>query len=881
MTAPTYDKERSKEETNELTGIDAAEERRIEEAANRDHIRDLEDQYNAPAARNRNTASDNLSDAEQTNNGQIGNGFRDDDEPAQNGGIGGAIRDKAAQQAKNKVKGMFTKKRVAIGGGIVSFLSIILIMSSGFSAFELVNLRENALGKGNRFTNRVLEKRRAQTFVKTVFDLNNKKSAYGTPEFLKRQKAMKAAFEKQGFKVELGNDGIVKEFSYTDKRGEKRKLNFDLADDIKITNDFFGSKGKNDKFSLEASRAFDKVHASQGGLWRGPGARLVYGAYKFAFFNWLDAKPSEKAKTNRQKFADVFRKSSATESAISAQAAKSKTDLGDGQGKDGETATKVTDTAEVLNGELNKNMSPEEYQKKMLENPALTDSVLGVADKENVGDLVSGTEKAMDSGGFKTEDQLNKLGKGVFKGSFTALLRGFNILGVAQTACEIKGILNFVSNYRNIVLSIELARFAIRILNAADDQKAGIISGTGLNLLMIYLTTPDPNTGKGHTGAGGEQWMFGDTGAKPSRMNRSLYGLGRNNDGILGRINNFVNQIPGINKCSIVNNGFVTVGGYAVGITAAIASGGGITGAEIATMLTMAAMHEIIVQVATPMLIKAGAHMIANGYESGEMAGDMFSSGMGSLQGMVNGATGMRPSTNAQIVAMGPEVEMYQRAEIADQSVFERYFSPSNSDSLATHVAMAMPTSLRGAAISFSSGITGLMQNITSFNTIGSLIMPGSTKRALAIESGCTDPQVKALNIATDPFCSPIMANAPELSMNETEKILTAAQQIDDKGNPTDTKAPGSDKSFNDYIALCFSGRPGILYNPHPDQEGNDSFTDNTCTEHGPALPGDNVGRYDRFANWYGFLNDRTSLEEQAGLSTVTTSDTTFTKTIN
>jgi len=875
MASDLRDPERTKQDVNHLTGIDADEERRIELAAHSAHkdtqnqIRELEDQLAAPSAKEPDYGNaENLSQAEESGGGGWYN---------RGGSLRDTLTDKAKAGAKEKVKGLITPKRAAIGGGILSFLAIFLIMSSGFSAFELINLRENALGHGNRFTNRALQKRRAQSVSHLISNLGKTGDELTEKERLK----LKEHFEKQGFKLDFHENGEVKDFSYTDKYGETKHLDFNAEDDVKATNDFFGGDGK---FGLEASKAFDRVHATQGALWRGPGARLVYASYKFVFFNWLDRKPSDKAKTNRQKLAENLRQASVTEEATAAKGLKNKQELGDGQKtKDqngNETSTSVTDGAELMNGEENNNITPEEYQAKMLADPSLTDGILGVAPDSDVESLINDTSKQLDVGGISSEAVAEGLGKGILKGSIKAVFQAFNVLGIAQAACSVKGTLNFVSNVRNIMLAVELARFAVRILNAADDQKAGILSGEALNLVMIYLTTPNPETGKGHTGAGGEQFMFGNTQQRVSKKDVSSYGVGRNNDGILGRINNIVNGIPGIDHCKVVNNGYVQAGGIAVGIVAAVGSGGSITAGEVATQAMLAVLKTIVVQVGTPMLIKTGAHMIANGNENGEQVGDMFASGFDSLGAMVGGGSGLRPIKKEKLVALEADANAYERSVIADQSLYERYLSPSNGRSLATTVAMAMPGSMHAASISFSSSLTGMLHSITNFGILSNLF-PNNSAKAAAFESGCTDPQVKALGIATDPFCNTIMAEAPQLNLNATKAILKQNDQIDAQGNPTDTKAGGdNEKSFNEYLALCHSGRPGILYNPAPDKEGNASATDNTCVEDGTPLPGDNVGRYLRFTAWYGDRIDESSILEGANVRD-NMQQATFTKSYN
>ena len=105
------------------------------------------------------------------------------------------------------------------------------------------------------------------------------------------------------------------------------------------------------------------------------------------------------------------------------------------------------------------------------------------------------------------------------------------------------------------------------------------------------------------------------------------------------------------------------------------------------------------------------------------------------------------------------------------------------------------------------------------------------------------------------------MAAAPELDDAATENILRVNGIIDDQFNPTDANV-GPGMSFNEYIKNCFSGRVGILYNADPDTEGSEGVTDDTCTQSGTPLPGDTVGKYDRYAALYGYLVDRDAMVE-------------------
>lgn len=850
-----YDPERSKEELGHLTGVDAGEERRLEEAAHNAHarqeIQDLENQFSAPSATSASGApAEELNTSEQ-NPAQA---------PASDGQEAGTATQtsrvaRLKGKAVNVSKKLLTPKRALIGGGMLSFLIILFLTFSGFSAFELINLRENMLGHGNRYTNNVLERRRARTFARILQKMNK-----GTFEKTVSQKKFQESFEKRGFILSFDDKGKLTEFKFKASDGTIREFDMKNPDSVAATKAFFGDKG----IGLEASRAFDKALSVKGGLWRGPATRSgVYRALRFLFYDWLDRKPSDKAKTNKQKFADALRNSDTPAVDASASKLKSADQLKEeNTPKDANgnpIQTDAFDSSEAMDGKFNNGISPSEYASRMRADPTLTDEVLGLGSNAIVDNLANNTEDAIVDG--VSDISPEKLGGAAMKGTLEGAVKGLNILGFLQGACEVKGVLNFVNNARNVMLSLELARFALRMFNAADDQKAGILSSTGLNLVMIYLHTPNPKNGKSYYASGGMRYIFGDKTAHPSKENLARYGVGRTDSGVLATIGAFINGIPGMNHCNVVNNGFVTAGGFVIGLGAAVISGGTSAAAQAIPGILLAAAKEVAIQIAIPILIKAGAHMVFNGYENGEMAGDGWASGMGSLYTMVGGANGMRPTTVKQKAALEPYVQQWEQADLAEQSVFYRYFSLHNSQSLTTRMAMAMPHGFIGFSTAITNTATSIFTNATSLSLFSSLFPKASAATDATVSPSCKDPQVQKLGIATDPFCNVLMAAAPELDDAATENILRVNGIIDDQFNPTDANV-GPGMSFNEYIKNCFSGRVGILYNADPDTEGSEGVTDDTCTQSGTPLPGDTVGKYDRYAALYGYLVDRDAMVE-------------------
>ena len=785
-------------------------------------------------------SSDDLSDAESAGD-ILGKGYNADDD-----GVDGP-------RFKSRLRRLATKRNAAMGGGLLGFIIVFLIMASGFSAFELVNLRENMLGFQNRYPNSILQHRRARSFSKMLQKMNK-----GTFETNINKEKFQSAFRKNGFKVEFGEDGKLKEFSYTAKDGTHRVFDLDHPDRVKATNEFFGGD-----FGREASVAYDRTLNARGATWRGPFARGMYRLYGFIFYDWLDKARSDKAKAGgaTTEAAEALRHANdiPPEVAAAELSARQLEDQNTPKEPPAGQVTEALDTAlEMSDGPNNNNVGAADYAQQMKDDPAATDSSLGVTgDDTTNGQYLDGLGGILDEKGSVSAGTLKSFAAkfadklpGKILGS---VVKGFNILSVGQFACEVKGTLNFVADVRNIMLTIELARFAVLWLSAADNQKAGILSSEALNIFMIYMHRPSPK---------GTYWGVVSSG-HALQSDRSKFGTGRNNDGILGKITSFINGVPGAGHCSVVNNGFVIAGGFAVGIVAAIFSGGTELAANIATGLTLSLIQEAVFMIATPLLIKAGAHMLFNGYENSTTIGAGILSSGHAFAGMNAGANGIRPATKAKIAQLEGQVAADQRYAMSQQSLYDRYLNPQNGTSLVARVGMSMPNSLWSLRLSISSGALGLFNHMTNFGVMS--FLGGSAKASadsLSEESACTDPQIVKYNIAADTFCNPIYADSPELDLDQTESILKKYNLVDDTGTPTDN-TQGDGLSFNDYIDDCFRGRPGILYTASPDKSGNDNPEDDTCVVDGDPLPGDNVGKYLRYAAWWGYIVDRDSALDQ------------------
>lgn len=778
-----------------------------------------------------------LSSGEQERFGDtIGRGFNPTDSLP---GIAGAV---------SKLSGLLSgRRRKVAAGGIVGLIISLGFAFFSFSAFEAIHVRENMLGRSNKLVNAALENRRAQSFARQMRllrkgdfrgKLNNSKLA--------------SKLQSKGFNIEFEADGRVKTLAYT--AGDRSILfDFEEPDLRKATKAFFGDA----EFGREISRQFDAATGVRAVTWKGRAARRLYGNMGIRLTDWLSGKKS---------VAEAKQSAEAAEDASGKRGALNEDPIIDAD-KNGEINGTETDGV-VSDGWTDINATTE-YANKINAGES-ADKALGT--DANVADDISADpsklSKILDKSLIPSNirDFVSLLKEGYPTSSFkftkvaSSAARGINVAEVPRIACRIKGTLNFVGSIRNVYVSLQLAKFSVRFLTAADHQKAGLIKSDGLKLLMAYLHTPSPVTGKSYTQAGGFQnIVMSNASAAPSLANSSRYSTGRTNTGLLRIISNFVNGMPGLgdNTCRVASNGFVQLGGAAVGVVAAVFSGGSVTAGQIAGAMAIGFIEEIAFQIGTPIITRGLTNTVIDGFENGEQAGDALASGWGALRGMNAGANGLRPITKSKAESLAIEADRMYEYEQSKKSRFARYFDLSQSDSLITQMAFAMPKFSFTSPADLFNKSTGLL----SFASPLYYSMPGTSKVSAAAEEECLgDEQIAHAQLKVDVFCNVEMADAPDLNTDETEAFMRAGGYIQADGQPIDR--PGKDDptdDFADYIKACHSGRPTVLYSaltPSDAEKGIVESNQNVCFESGEN------DKYLRFTDWFSWLVDSESLIE-------------------
>ncbi len=737
-------------------------------------------------------------------------------------------------------RGLTTRRTVA-GSSVIVGLTAMAIFGLSSPSLQLAHWRDTAFDNRFRTTENVVRNRRSKSFFAMLRKQNRQ-------ERLARAMNVDKFAEKwieQGGIIELNDTGTqVLKFGQRTTGGVERFLDIDSADFDKAYDDFFGGlQGR------EARRALDRVASSRNAQIRGIVGRKVWSYLKALPTNWIDGQKLTGADgeelTDMEKVAKVVRNSdeAVDPDLVTRSGVGLDTNDIDGDGKpdaDGsKRMTGVADNAPDMEASA-------EYREKMLADPKLTDSDVidgiakGGADRidNTLNNAADGVLEALD--GAPTVNALREVSGDLLGKVAGKVFTAVNLLGPVETGCRLVGTINYIANVRNMLVATELTRFAIKWFAIADHQRAGLVSSEAVRLMMIYMQYPNPENGKGFAQSGGMLRLAGQQpNAYINPVHRAKASTGRDKAGVWQTLSNIANKVPLANNakaCRVVTNGYVQMatlaGTVVVSVIGAIVTGGASlagNASSIAWSFGLAVATEIAFQVGTPLLVKAGARMLITGSENnGELVGNLLASGVGAYFAQNSAANGLRPSTKKEFAMAKQEADLEYRTELAEKGVLHRYFDFADSNSLLSRVAFSLPVGMQGMLNTVGFGLPSLASSATNFGGIATGWLGGS-KVLAQNEVQCNDPQVVKLDIATDAFCNPLFATAPDLNIEAVEAALRNRGEIDANGQPAG--------EFKKYVDNCHSPRAGILYKADISKEGNDGDGSNNECVTNPSDP--------------------------------------------
>lgn len=413
------------------------------------------------------------------------------------------------------------------------------------------------------------------------------------------------------------------------------------------------------------------------------------------------------------------------------------------------------------------------------------------ADNPSPGSLIETVDSASsDSFSF---DQALKSAPSSVTSSITGLLspRTLNVLGADQMACQANSTFDAIIKGARILRSYELMKFSLAILTMSDAiQNGKSVDSRQVKALMNYLNSTDKNGRNMFASSGWIFWNTQHTGKfsanKYDKNQLNAYSVGGGLTGTLQLIRNYINGLGAGANCKVVNNPYVSFGGLVAGIGLGIFSGGGSIVVQVGAQFFMGVAYSYVLDIAKYFITPMVAGTVVNGLEKGTAVGNAFISGAETLT-TVNGAnTGMRPLTKSQFKTAYASVQQDQKSELALMPLKDRLFSLSNSQTFAS-LAMSKIYSFKsnGISNSFFSVLPALFGNINLFSN-----------RSLAAQiddSGCTDSDLSSHDLASTPFCNPVMGIPDSVMNNPTlqpdtidDTINSQAQNVDDNGQPID-----------------------------------------------------------------------------------------------
>ncbi len=726
---------------------------------------------------------------------------------------------------------MSTRRGKAGGAGGLIITGILIFFALSATTLELHHIKENVLNNSatGRLQALVAGKRRARHVNK----LAKKTGGYATRKTVNAVK-LETKLNRAGIQLQRAADGTVTQLT---KNGED------------VTNII--SRGGDDLLKL--SDDLDEVLKTADSLYAGPAARNVLKVRFGGLVSWLKGGAQEGESAKKAVKRQMDSADDVAEKNIQRQLASNADDALIAGTTEAERAAGAT-IDDLTTG-------------------VVDNAVAGVAD-----DTVRAAEKAADDVGTKVTEATAKRGAltldnlvddvlpilakespSLFGKLAAGAARGISLTEPIRVGCTIRGTINFFSSIRNVQLAKLAATGFLRFLTAESEQKANVeIRSSATNMFMTAL-----HADGGYMSSGAFQAKIGVPGAQASSKERGLYSNARAPTGVLGTLANIVNAIPGVNNpgvCRFAHNGLVIVGSIALGAVVGFFSGGSTTAATGSLSLGLTFAQIVVEVVGVPLFARYLENRASAAFSEGGSWGPTIAGGGSALQGSFGGAAAMTPSTQVQVNKLKKEEQFARAYRRSKESVFDRYLNIAKSDSLLGQLAFATPKTPAAAADATSSLALNFSE---TFSTGGISAVMGLTginsKMAYAANnSECyEDSQLKDHNIALseDGLCYPVQATAPDIPIDDSERILLQLGEIDGTGLIV------SD-AYKKYVENCFTGRSGILYTAEIDKDGKNDPRDNTCVDPGPAVAGSPYGLNVHRQNYYGMVVDMDALTE-------------------
>lgn len=411
---------------------------------------------------------------------------------------------------------------------------------------------------------------------------------------------------------------------------------------------------------------------------------------------------------------------------------------------------------------------------------------------------------------------IDDAGAKAIKNGAGAALKGLAVLGAVEIGCQIKRIINTVTVTARTLRQENLARYASTWLSLSDSIVAGEPDLELIGAATTQLNTvSDREDGDGNDffGSGYWQWASGNRGVTVNEDELARTSSSPASLGLIAEMNSFADDA--INKsgasvedvCGFVNNIFVTAGSFALGIGAAIFSGGTFTATSVVASVAASQALTVAEVFLTPILVDDIVGSFLTWEEVGDEVAGRLIPGYEVLLGANSSGFGMHPVTGPELSALSKIHEEEKLYALKQQSFVDRFFNPYNHRSIVAAAAVRLPNGTKNT----SNTIASVFKNPAEF-LFGSLSNFPFSRAFATVESSaqCGDQDSKDHNLVVSPSCNPVYGmSVSTLEMDVVENLeFMLAGYMDENGDPLNTE---QGNLYKEYLDNC-TGLTDVLH---------------------------------------------------------------------
>lgn len=281
------------------------------------------------------------------------------------------------------------------------------------------------------------------------------------------------------------------------------------------------------------------------------------------------------------------------------------------------------------------------------------------------------------------------------------------VTGVLDAACEVKYWVKAVELGAKAYRYRALIQYASIILVSSHQIKTGegVDAAQVAGLMKVINRSP----GMGSSGA-----YKALSGTNSEIKGVDKYGLSFNSGvgGVFNTINSLIDRLnpSGVSEdyCQVSRNVAFQAGSIIIGAGVAIGTAGTSFVAGAIASLVKGLVISVGGEIVKPLLIQAIAGGVINGYESGDESGDALVAGAAMLASTQRYQLGAPKISPEEIAVIENNINLERIAKNKNRSIVDKYFNPSNYDSVAFNLIMGLPSTPKGLNRELKSGLSNV-----------------------------------------------------------------------------------------------------------------------------------------------------------------------------